>query len=235
MRNLILAVLVAVMLTACGATATPTPMATVAAPWGAGDRSEYAIERGGKAQGTLVMTTTRKDDGHIISTVATVGPIKVETQVRTDRDLTPLGASRQLTGAGKADYAILGVYSNGKLSIQAKTADGDKAITINTPAGAWDNDQMLVSVRTLPLAESYTFAVTNMVSASATALKTQITVLGKESIDVPAGRFAAYKVELDFGPSKHHAWYDTAKPHHMVRYDNADTQETIVLTKVEAP
>jgi hypothetical protein len=90
-------------------------------------------------------------------------------------------------------------------------------------------------VRALPLAEGYRFTYTNIVGASATALKTTVNVVGKEKIDAPAGSFTTYKVELNFGQASNLAWYDVDKPHHLVRYENTPAKQWLVLTKVGTP
>jgi tRNA splicing ligase len=236
MKYLILVMLALALVVGCGASApTPTPAAKLVVPWGAGDRAEYTIEMDGKTLGALVFTTQRKDDGYVVMTETSAGEVKDVSNVRVDKDLKPIGNTRQITGAGKADFTLMTVYDKGKLTIQAKTADGDKSATIDAPADSWDNDQSLVSIRALPLAEGYQFTYTNIVGASATALKTKITVLSKEQVTVPAGSFTAYKVEMDFGQGKNYAWYDVNPPHHIVKYENSPAKQIIVLTKVGTP
>lgn len=240
MRHLLLVILAALLVAGCGASATATPTAAPAptgpaAPWGAGDRAEYSIESNGTALGSLVFTTERKDDGHVIKTETSAGAVTDVSNVRVDKDLKPIGNTRQVTGAGKADFTLMTVYDKGKLSIQAKTADGDKTATINVPADSWDNDQSLVSIRALPLADGYSFTYTNVVGASAAVVKTTITVVGRETVTVPAGSFTAYKVEMDFGQGKNLAWYDVKAPHHIVKYENVPAKQVIVLTKVGTP
>ncbi len=229
-------ILVFLAATGCGASSpTIAPGVSVAVPWGQGDRAEYTIEANGTPLGSLVFTTQRKDDGHIITTETAVGAVRDVSSVRVDRELRPIGATRQVTGAGKSDFTLMTVYDKGKLTIQAKTADGDKAATINVPPDAWDNDQCLVRIRAMPLADGYTYRYTNVVGASATAVKTTVTVLGREKVEVPAGSFTAYKVELDFGQGKNISWYDVNAPHHIVKYENTPIKQVIVLTKVGTP
>ena len=233
MKNVILVVL-ALLVIGCGATPTPTPVAKASMPWGNGDRAEYAIEANGQAVGSLVFTTAAKDMGYVLTTETTIGAVKDVSNVRVDDSLKPIGATRQLTGAGQSDFTLMTIYDKGKLMIQAKTSAGDKAATIDVPADAWDNDQLLMSIRSLPLAAGYTYTLTNVVGANAGLIKTQLTVVGTESVTVPAGSFNAYKVEMSFGQSKQYIWVDTGTAHHIVKYENTDTKQVISLTKVSA-
>lgn len=235
MRNLALAILIVLLVASCGATPTPTPAAKLTVPWGAGDRAEYSIQMDGKTLGTLVFTTQSRENGYVLTTETKAGAVTDVSNVRVDKSLTPIGNTRQVSGAGKADFTLMAVYDKGKLTIQAKTADGDKSATVDAPADSWDNDQSLVSIRALPLAEGYQFTYTNVVGASASMVKTKVIVLGQEKVDVPAGSFSTYKVELDFGQGKNYAWYDANKPHHLVQYENTPAKQIIVLTKVGTP
>ena len=151
MKKAILVVL-ALLVIGCGATPTATPVAKASMPWGNGDRAEYAIEANGQAVGSLVFTTAAKDMGYVLTTETTIGAVKDVSNVRVDDSLKPIGATRQLTGAGQSDFTLMTIYDKGKLIIQAKTSAGDKAATIDVPADAWDNDQLLMSIRSLPLA-----------------------------------------------------------------------------------
>jgi len=249
MKNVVLSIVLVlglVVVTGCGASSSPqagataspqaaAPDAGLAVPWGAGDRAEYTIEMDGKTLGTLSFSTQSKDNGHIITTETSAGAVKDVSNVRVDKNLKPIGNTRQVTGAGKSDFALMTVYDKGKLTIQAKTADGDKTATISVPADSWDNDQSLVCIRALPLGEGYTYAYTNIVGASAGVLKTTLTVLGQEKVDVPAGSFTAYKVEMDFGQGKNYGWYDVNAPHHIIKYENEPAKQVILLAKVGTP
>ena len=100
------------------------------------------------------------------------------------------------------------------------------------PADAWDNDQLLMSIRTLPLSDTYVYTLTNVIGANATMIRTQLTVVGREQTTVPAGSFSTYKIEMSFGQSIQYIWIDAAKPHHVVRYENTAAKQVISLTKV---
>jgi hypothetical protein len=234
MKGLTVVFIVALLLVGCGATPTPMPAATIVSPWGAGEQAEYSLQGGGSEIGTMVFTVSNKDDGYMMSSEAIWGAARLTTQVSVDKSLNPIANTQELAGTGKTDYMLTKVYDNGKLSLQAKTADGDKATTANYPAGAWDNDQLLESVRALPLAEGYSRSVTVFAGAP-TPINVTIKVAGREKIDVPAGTYSAYKVSLNFGSGTHYAWYDVNKPYPMIRYENTTAGETYVLTKVGTP
>lgn len=239
MRKIVLTFL-ALLVVGCGATATPTPAAKLAIPWGTGDRAEYSLTVGGQAVGTLAFATAPgTGGGYVLTTETSAGAVKDVSKVRIDDSLMPAGATREVTGAGASDFSLMTVYNGkGKLSIEAKTAQGVKATTIDVPADSWDNDELLFAIRALPLTENYTTTFTIVVGASASVVKTQLAVLGKEKLDAPAGSFTAYKVEMTIDQTKLYAWYDVDKPHHLIKYENiikaasGDVTQTILLTKI---
>jgi hypothetical protein len=53
--------------------------------------------------------------------------------------------------------------------------------------------------------------------------KCTISVIGKESIETPAGTFEAWKLELSVAGGKQYFWYAVEKPNYLVKYDNGYT------------
>jgi hypothetical protein len=228
------------LVTACGATATPTPAPKLAIPWGSGDSAAYVLMAGGQTAGTIVFTTAPgSSGGYVLTTEVTSGAVKDVAKIRVDDTLKPLAGTREISGAGASDFALVTVYDGkGKFSIEAKTAQGTKSAAIDVPTDSWDNDESLFAIRALPLAENYTTTFTLVVGASASVVKTQLTVLGKETTETAAGSFTTYKVEMAIDQTKLYAWYDVQKPHHLIQYQSTvkatsgDVTQTIQLTKI---
>jgi hypothetical protein len=238
-KTLLVLVALALLASACGSTPTPMPAAKLAVPWGTGDHAEYSVTVGGQTVASLALTTAPgTGGGYVFTTETTAGAVKDVSNARVDDNLKPIAVTREVTGAGASDFTLMTVYSNGKLSIEAKTAQGTKATTIDVPADSWDNDQSLFTIRALPLTENYTTTFTIVVGATASVAKTQLAVLGKEQVDVPVGSFSTYKVEMSIDQTKIYAWYDANSPHHLIKYENTvkaasgDVTQTIVLTKI---
>jgi hypothetical protein len=239
-RTVLVLLALALLAAACGSTATPAPGPKLTAPWGTGDRAEYSVAVNGQQVAVLVLSTAPgTGGGYIFTTETSAGTMKDTSKARVDDNLRPAGVTREVTGAGDADFALMSVYNGkGKLSIEAKTAQGTKAMTIDVPVDCWDNDQSLFTMRALPLTENYTTTFTIAVGATAAVVKTQLAVLGKERIDAPAGSFSTYKVEMSVDGAKLYAWYDTSLPHHLIKYESTgkaasgEITQTIMLTKI---
>ena len=101
--------------------------------------------------------------------------------------------------------------------------------SMDAPSDSLDNDQLLGTLRALRFADGYDGKYVNLFTSTARSLPTTIRVQGREKVDVPAGSFDTWKVELDFGQAKQYAWYQAEAPNQLVQYDNGATR--MVLTK----
>jgi hypothetical protein len=226
MVRLFLAILTAsVLLAGCqSGSSAPATKIEVRVPWGTGDTASYVIQdqKGGQL-GTSEITVNKDATGFVVHQSILIGAYKDEVNVvlRAD-DLKPVSGHRVID-QGKGPITVDTKYVDQKLSINAKTPDGDKAADIDVPADAYDNDAALAFWRCLPYQEGYKVSYTNVTAAN--ALKTPVTlaVLGKERVVVPAGEIEAWKVQLEAGQTKQSLWYAVAAPNHLVKYDNGST------------
>jgi len=152
-------------------------------------------------------------------------------KARVDDNLKPAGTTREVTGAGAADFTLMTVYSSGKLSIEAKTAQGSKATTIDVPADSWDNDQSALYHPCLALDRELHDNVHHCCRRNAGVAKTQLAVLGKEQVAVPAGSFSTYKVQMSVDQQKIYAWYDAAIPHHLIKVRDPTSKTTAAMSR----
>jgi hypothetical protein len=45
-------------------------------------------------------------------------------------------------------------------------------------------------------------------------------VIGKETVNVPAGQFSAWRLEVRTGNARQFVWYEDAPARRLVKYDN---------------
>jgi hypothetical protein len=184
--------------------------------------------------GTGVFTVTPKDTGYVFRSETVAGGVSNTTMTSVDKDLRPLGDTIEISGTGTSDLALVKVYDNGAIRIQAKTAEGTQTASVGYPPNAWDNDQLLMSIRALPLAVGYTFKVP-IYAGSTAPVNVTINVIGTETIDAPAGSFNTYKVELDYGQGQQYLWYAVDPPHYLVEYERSEGPQRLILRKVGTP
>ena len=226
-RIALLEILVGAMLLAGCQSAPPTAATKleVRVPWGNGDSASYYIQdQKGNPLGTSDITISRDANGFALHQTIQIGAYKDDITVilRAD-DLKPVSGHRVID-QGKGPITVDTSYSGNKLSIKAKTAEGDKGAEIDVPADAYDNDAALAFWRSLPYADGYKVSHTNVTAAN--ALKTPV-----EKVTVPAGEFEAWKVQLEAAQQKQSLWYATRAPNHLVKYDNGSTVFVLAQTK----
>lgn len=235
MKRLVLAVSLLALLAlavscASGGDGGSAGLALGAAPWQDGDKLTYDwLDKSDNKSGTAEVSLAKDGGAWVISWADKIGAIDQESKVRIDaQTLKPLGAEKTIKAQG-TDAKIDTTYQDGKLDIKAVVNGEDKSASIDVPANAIDNDQLLMTLRALQFADGYEGKCVIVVGQSAAKVDTTVRVKGKESVTVPAGSYEAWKVELDFGQAKQYAWYQTDAAHNLVQYDNGATKA--VLTK----
>jgi hypothetical protein len=193
------------------------------APWRDGDRALYDIvDRDGVKLGSSEFTFARDGEAWVLSAAEKIGELDQVSRVRVDAaTLKPLGEEKTIRTAD-ADVTLNTTYAGGKLEIKAVVNGENRSATIDVPATALDNDQLLMTLPALRFAEGYEGRYVNVVGANAARVNTTVRVKGRETVSVPAGSYEAWRVELDFGQAKQYAWYQVDAPHQMVQYDNGN-------------
>ncbi|MHB1132476.1 MAG: DUF3108 domain-containing protein [Chloroflexota bacterium] len=234
MKRVALLVLTSILLiVVAGCTASPasSPSLTLnAAPWKDGDKLAYDwLDKNGAKIGTSEATFVKDGSVWVLSNSDKIGNVDQTSKVRVDgTTLKPLGGEKTIKAQG-TDAKIDTSYEGGNLKVTALVNGEQKSGSVDVPANALDNDQMLHTLRALPFAQGYEAKFVNVVSQNAAKVDTVVRVQAKEQVQVPAGTFEAWKVEADFGQTKQYAWYQVDAPHTLLQYDNGQTK--LVLAK----
>ena len=195
------------------------------APWQDGGQALYdVLDRQGTRLGSEEILFAKDGEAWVLTVADKIPPLEQTSKVRIDAaTLKPLGGDKTIRSQG-TDVTIKTAYAGGKLQIDAVVNGENRSANTAVPANALDNDQLLMTLRAAPFAEGYRARLVTVVPGNATKVNTTVTVKGKETVQVPAGSFEAWRVELDFGQVKQSAWYQVEAPHEMVQYDNGATR-----------
>lgn len=215
----------ALPLDGCGqAAGTSTPdLALGGVPWSDGDSLAYDwLDKSGSKVGTAAYEFAKEGEAWVIAMADKFPTLEQSAKVRLDgQTLKPLGEEKSIKAQGQ-DVTLSTTYEGGKIDIKATVNGENKAAATDVPANALDNDHLLMSLRSLPFADGYEGKTTVVNGQNAAKIPTTVRVPGKETVQVPAGSFAVWKVELDFGQAKQTAWYQVEAPHNLVQYDNGN-------------
>lgn len=241
-----LAVLAAASLLIAGCAGAAPRVATsdvfASAPWRAGERLEYRLRNGqGDALGTGILTTTQDGDRYVLGQVyeesagrtpAGAQPIRDEVRLVVDaRTLKPVEGTRVTRGRDGS-----GQPQETRLSWTYR-AEGNRTLLVTRREGAggrveesslalrehaYDNESSLWLWRGAALAEGYQQAYVSASALDRTQQTVVFTVPQREQVEVPAGKFEAWRILLRNGRAVRTAWISLNAPSRVVRWDNGE-------------
>jgi len=112
---------------------------------------------------------------------------------------------------GDADAA----YSNGKVDVKMKGSDGVKSIDLD--GVIWDNEEVLAMMRRLPMSTNSSMNIRVFASlGGGSIIPIKLDITGTEKVQVPAGTFDCYKIELSI---KQTFWYSADEHRYLVKFE----------------
>lgn len=231
------------LLGACSGQAHPAPAGPVvkSLPFSAGERLTYDLldDTGAVAgNGTLSVEAGEGDALRLVQAYQRAGggqPVADTTTVIVQaRTLQPRAMTRAIAGRD-AEERYTGTYAPDGSAVDAHAVRGgtDRAHSMRLRSGAYENESSLWLWRTLDFAEGYDARYTsvNLVDQSQQTVSVRIT--GTERIEVPAGSFETWRVQIRNGRATRIAWIAVADPHVVVQWDNGAM--TMRLTGMQLP
>jgi hypothetical protein len=106
-------------------------------------------------------------------------------------------------------------YGQEQAVIRTKGQSDPYTLRLDRPA--FDNEEWLYVLRRLPLEAGYRVTLPIATSAGKTVLNFDFETLGVEDVEVPAGRFQCYKVQIT--PLKQTFWIAATGARHLVKFD----------------
>jgi len=111
---------------------------------------------------------------------------------------------------GEADAT----YLPGAAELKVKGKDEPKKVSLE--GTVYDNEQAIQLMRRLPFAEGYKTSLKFLPSLGGMVLLVELEVIKRETVEVPAGRFDCFKVELNIGQT---FWYSADAPRYLVKLE----------------
>lgn len=224
--------LLATTLIACGSTSAPAPKAAAvvaAVPFRDGERLTYAIrEDWGSGTARGVLTVRRDGDRLRLEQRYEEASPPAGSQPNSDTSVVLVGAAdlrpAEMTRAieardASASHAYRAAYAADGKSVEV-TADGGKPKALPLGETFYDNESALWLWRTLPLAEDYRARYISIDAIAKTRQTVDLQVTGKQTVEVPAGTFEAWRLQVRSGRATRVAWINAQAPHEIVQWDN---------------
>jgi hypothetical protein len=224
--------LLAVAASACSSDADlPSTRVFKAPPWQGAERYTYDLrDQGDKLNGTCELKTTpEKAPGQTFleHLCGTPDGDRDDRNVTVDsQTLTPTGGSRTIFDAGKnKTTTFTSVYTPPSVTFKADEAgkvhnterDLPKATKDSPDPGYYDDESLFWVIRGVPLEKGWEGAYDDVNASNGRIFSATIRVEATESVEVPAGKFTAWKIRLDTNSVTQYFWVDAAAPHAVVQ------------------
>ncbi len=229
MRLIIVALAAALLLAACAEDNIKSTDIVTRIPWPDEERATYRVlDDDGDEVGTLEMTVDPEGADAYLLRQNFSFPGKEFTNdavvVVARADLQPLRTTYVIDGPdGVANCTA--EYEGSDVTVLNEREDGERTDTLDVPNIAYDSWSDLFIWRTIDFSQGFDIEYADIVACQAPAppqrLAVKLDVTGGEMIEVPAGAFDTWLVEIDAGRDQK-AWFTTDDAHILVRYDNGD-------------
>ncbi|MCH7484490.1 MAG: DUF3108 domain-containing protein [Chloroflexi bacterium] len=229
MRPIIAALASVLLLAACAEDNIRATDIVTRIPWPDEERATYRVlDDDGEEVGALVMTVaSERSDTYLLGQSFSFpeAGFTNEAEVTVARaDLQPRRTTYVIDGPdGVASCTAL--YEGSDVIVTNVREDGELTDTLDVPNIAYDSWSDLFIWRTINFSQGFDIEYADIVACQAPAppqrLAVKLEVTGGETIEVPAGTFDTWRVEIDAGRDQK-AWFTTDDAHILVRYDNGD-------------
>lgn len=217
---------------ACAGVDKPEAVATVfvAAPWQGAESEHYQLSSKAETDaGTCELKTVPRTDGStILSRLCSKDEFRDDGVAIVKSDtLRPIEVTRTRTDSKKNKQTIFtNTYDGGVVRFKANVDGKVNQTTRDLPAPtatvanpAWyDDESTLWLARAVNLSQGYESEYTLVINAGAPNIhNVEVRVEAAETVEVPAGRFQAWKVRYRYNGSVNYVWVETAAPHRMIQ------------------
>ena len=199
-------------------------------PWAIGEECSYLIlDEDGESLGMGVLRI-EGEEGRLQLVQHFQNPEFDDRSVLLveDRSLKPISGERLITGED-GELRISVSYSDGTVEVERlATKDGEeerRTDELEVPEHAYDWASSLFLWRTIPLQQGYEASYFNMATsglAKPERIRVTLRVTGQETVEVPAGVFQTWRVEIRSSGPKQTAWYAVDGSYPLVKYDRED-------------
>ena len=222
------AVLLIAVASACSGDSNPTISKVFKAPpWQSAERYTYDLrDQGNKLSGTCELKTTpEKEPGKTLLEHLCGNPDgdRDDRNVTVDsKTLMPFGGSRAIFDSKKkTTTTFTSTYTPPKVTFKADENGNVHNTERDLPTpdkdspdpGYYDDESLFWVVRGVPLEKGWEGTYDDVNASNGRIFTATIKVEATETVEVPAGKFTAWRIRLDTNSVTQFFWVDEAAPH----------------------
>ncbi len=198
----------------------------------------YSFRVQGKPLGEMSLTVERTSDGNLRVREELTGQISRSSSYVAEPDLAPVSSAMEATMGPLSlsqDLEYDGNRVEGKATVPDRSAEGGgpstRQVSVDTTLseGTLDGNMNVAAVLGSPLSEGFEMQVP-VFSPGQGVNSLDVSVTGRQTVEVPAGTFETWAVEMQ-GPQQTATVHVTRDPPHLlVKQEVAGQPVTVVLT-----
>ena len=194
-------------------------------PWRAPEEASYRLLDGEEVKGSGVLRIESTDGEITFSQTFESEEFRDEVMaVADDQTLRARSVQRVIEGPeGPRRWGV--EYRDSTALVIQRSEDDERRDEVSIPANSYDSWTDIFISRTIDFREGYEATYADVISATLAqprVISQTLEVTGKETVEVPAGTFQAWRLEIRSSDGKQKAWIADDEARTLVRYDNGD-------------
>lgn len=224
----VVALIVTIAAAGLAARRAPPPLQLGTIPYRDGEAWQYRWLQGDRQVGWLTITVAsgawNARPAWVFTSEVRTGSDPTAEPVDVTRvyaDATTLQAIHTETALAGQDghYNIILDYSPRRVTYAAQTPRGPQSGSQALPGPTYDNDQLVMLLRALPLAQGYTAKLVCLQPRTVAIYRLTLKVEGQEEATVAGEKISCWRVSLTVNGRAQTAWYAVSPDHRMVRLE----------------
>ena len=192
-------------------------------PWTAPEEARYRLLDGDDERGTGLLTIEAADGTFEFRQEFDSEEFHDEVVAVADAEtMAPLTVERQIEGPeGPRSWDVS--YDDGVATVVQRTEDDERRDELAAPARSYEGWTDVFLWRTVDFREGYETTYADVLTADLAKpqiISQTIKVTRLETVNVPAGEFQAWRMEISSSGGSQTAWYADTPGRELLRYDN---------------
>ncbi len=194
-------------------------------PWRAPEEARYRLLDGEEAKGGGILRIESTDGETTFTQVFENEEFRDEVVAVADaQTLRARSVQRVIEGPeGPRRWEVQ--YQGSTALVIQHTEDDERRDEVSAPTHSYDSWTDIFLWRTIDLHEGYEATYADVLSATLAepqVISQVLEVTGRETVEVPAGMFHTWRLEIRTSAGKQRAWFADDEARTLVRYDNGD-------------
>lgn len=196
-------------------------------PWTGPETFKYRLLQGDDVKGSGALTLSVASTTFVIEQAFEIPEEEVTDSISAEVEadtLKPRKVERVIDGP-EGERRCEATYAENSVTVEQRAGEDERTDTLSVPTPHYDSWSDLFLWRTVEFFEGQELKYVDVLSCSLAKpdiLSIVLKVKEKEEVEVPAGTFQAWRLEIRSGGRTQKAWYTDDERRTLVRYDNGD-------------